>query len=105
MVRVPNGAICLLSALAVQELTTEAPHAVWVMLDRRARTPGISYPPVEVVRAGGPARDHGVEIREIEGVDVRIMSSANAVADCFRYRRARERKSDAAERRNSRRRG
>jgi len=86
-VRVPDATICLLSALAVHELTTELPRAVWLMVDRRARTPRITYPPVEVVRASGRARSHGVEIREIDGVPVRITSPAKTVADCFRYRR------------------
>ena len=35
--RVPHGIVCLLSALQVHGLTTEAPHAVWVLIDRRAR--------------------------------------------------------------------
>jgi len=86
-IRVPEATICLLSALAVHELTTELPRAVWLMIDRRARTPRITYPPIEVVRASGRARDHGVEVRDIEGVPVRITSPAKTVADCFRYRR------------------
>ena len=86
-VRVPDATVCLLSALAVHELTTEVPHAVWVMIDRRARTPRITYPRIEVVRASGRAREHGVEVREIDGVAVRITSPAKTVADCFRYRR------------------
>lgn len=86
-IRVPDGTICLLSALAVHELTTEVPRAVWLMIDTRARAPQMTYPTLEIVRAGGVARAHGVEVREIEGVDVRITSAAKTVADCFRYRR------------------
>jgi predicted transcriptional regulator of viral defense system len=85
--RVPHGVVCLLSALQVHELTTEAPHAVWIMIDRHARMPKISYPKLEVVRASGPARDHGVERRTIEGVPVRITTAAKTIADCFRYGR------------------
>lgn len=83
-VRVPDATICLLGALAVHELTTELPRAVWLMLDRRARTPRITHPPIEVVRANGRAREHSVEVRDIEGVPVRITSPAKTVADCFR---------------------
>ena len=86
-VRVPNATICLLSALQVHSLTTEMPHAVWIMIDRHARAPKLSYPTVEIVRASGRALEHGVETRTIEGVDVRISTSAKTVADCFRYRR------------------
>ena len=85
--RVPNGTVCLLSALQLHQLTTEAPHAVWIMLDRHARTPGLSYPKLEIVRASGPAREQGVEERIIEGVRVKVTTPAKTVADCFRYRR------------------
>lgn len=85
-VRVPRGIICLHSALAVHGLTTEIPHAVWLMIDRHARMPGFTFPELEVVRASGHALEHGVETRTIEGVDVRITIEAKTVADCFRYR-------------------
>ena len=84
--RVPHAAICLMSALQIHGLTTEAPHAVWVMIDRHAHLPRISYPQLEVVRASGRAREHGVQRRIIEGVETRLTSPAKTVADCFRYR-------------------
>ncbi|MDQ3031755.1 MAG: type IV toxin-antitoxin system AbiEi family antitoxin domain-containing protein [Myxococcota bacterium] len=86
-VRVPRGIICLVSALQVHGLTTEAPHAVWLMIDGKARAPTLDTPAIEIVRASGAALAHGVELRRIEGVDVRITSPAKTVADCFRYRR------------------
>lgn len=85
--RVPHATIALLSALQVHELTTAAPHAVWVLIDRHARTPKLAYPKLEIVRASGAAREHGVEERTIEGVLVRVTTPAKTVADCFRYRR------------------
>jgi predicted transcriptional regulator of viral defense system len=85
--RVPHAIICLLSALQVHGLTTELPHAVWVLIDRRARAPKIAYPRLEVVRASGVARTLGVETRLIEGVKVAITNPAKTVADCFRYRK------------------
>lgn len=85
--RLPNAVICLLTALQAHGLTTEAPHAVWVMIDRHARTPKLENPSLEVVRASGPARTHGVETRIIDGVKVRLTTPAKTVADCFRFRR------------------
>jgi hypothetical protein len=85
--RVPHATICLLSALQVHGLTTEAPHAVWIMIDSRARTPKLDTPAIEVVRAHGIAREYGVMRRRIEGVEVAITTPAKTVADCFRYRR------------------
>jgi predicted transcriptional regulator of viral defense system len=85
--RVPHAVVCLLSALQVHGLTTEAPHAVWVLIDRHARAPKFSYPKLRVVRASGRAREHGVETRTVEGTRVRLTTPAKTVADCFRYRR------------------
>jgi predicted transcriptional regulator of viral defense system len=85
--RVPHSTVALLSALQVHGLTTEAPHAVWILIDRHARTPKVTYPKLEVVYASGLALVHGVETRTIEGVPVRLTTPAKTVADCFRYRR------------------
>lgn len=85
--RVPQATVCLLSALQVHGLTTELPHAVWIMIDSHARAPKLDTPALEVVRAHGSARDHGVTRRTIDGVTVAITSPAKTVADCFRYRR------------------
>ena len=84
--RVPRATVCLLTALQIHGLTTEAPHAVWIMIDRRARTPKVAYPALKVVKASGTARTHGVETRPVSGVRVSLTSPAKTVADCFRYR-------------------
>ncbi len=83
---VPRGVVCLLSALAFHEVGTQAPAEVWIALDRRARRPAVSYPPLRVVRFSGEALTEGVEKHRIEGVDVHITSVAKTVADLFKYR-------------------
>ena len=85
--RIPKAVICLLSALQLHRMTTEAPHAVWVLIDRHARRPRFTVPAIEVVRASGAAREHGVESRVIDGVRIRVTTPAKTVADCFRFRR------------------
>lgn len=85
--RVPHAVVCLLSALQVHGMITEAPRAVWVLIDRHARTPKATSPTLEVVRASGEALAHGVETRVIDGVKVRLTRPAKTVADCFRFRR------------------
>ena len=85
--RVPHGVICLLSALQAHGMTTEAPHAVWVLIDRHARLPKVTSPTLEVVRASGGGLEHGVETRVIGGVRVQLTTPAKTVADCFRFRR------------------
>jgi predicted transcriptional regulator of viral defense system len=84
--RVPSGVVCLLSALRFHDLTTQAPHAVWLAIDPKARLPTVPYPPLRIVRFGGGARTTGVERHRVEGQDVRVYSVAKTVADCFKYR-------------------
>ncbi len=85
--RAPHAVICLLSALQVHGLTSESPSAVWILIDRNAHAPKLNFPRLEVVRASGPARDHGIESRVIDGVEVLLTTPAKTVADCFRFRR------------------
>jgi predicted transcriptional regulator of viral defense system len=84
--RVPNAVVCLLTALRVHGLGTQAPREVWIALDRKARRPQLDELPVHVVRFSGPMLSYAVETREIQGVPVRITSPARTVVDCFRYR-------------------
>jgi predicted transcriptional regulator of viral defense system len=83
---IPKGVICLLSALRFHEIGTQAPHEVWVALDRRAARPRLANPRTRIVRFSGEALAAGVETHEIAGVAVRIYSPAKTVADCFKYR-------------------
>ena len=46
--RAPHGTICLLSALALHELTDEIPSRVHLAVPRGQHRPRITYPPVEV---------------------------------------------------------
>lgn len=84
--RVPQGVICLLSALRFHGLTTQSPFAVWVAIDRKARAPQLDFPPVQVVRFSEIHRREGVHRHSIAGVEVGITSPARTVADCFAYR-------------------
>lgn len=85
-VRVPTGVVCLLSALAFHEITTQNPPCVWIAVDRKARRPTVDYPPVEVVRFSGLGLVVGVESHSIDGINVQITSIARTVVDCFKYR-------------------
>jgi predicted transcriptional regulator of viral defense system len=83
---VPTGIICLLSALRIHNIGTQAPHEVWLALDRKARKP--SRPPsrLRIVRFSGAMLTYGVQDRSIGGLRVRVTSPARTVVDCFRYR-------------------
>lgn len=84
---VPNGVVSLLSALRHHGLTTQLPHAVWMTIAHKARTPVRTSVRLEIVRATGEALTAGVEHTRIEGVEVPIYCVAKTVADCFKHRR------------------
>jgi predicted transcriptional regulator of viral defense system len=84
--RVPNGVVCLISALAFHELITQIPHAVHLALPRTARNPALRFPPIQVYRFDGPSLIAGVETPRIDGVSVKIYSAEKTLADCFKFR-------------------
>lgn len=83
---VPEAIVCLLSALSLHGIGTQAPHEVWLALDRKARKPARVPARVRIVRFSGPALSYGIETRLIAGVPVRVTSPARTIVDCFRYR-------------------
>jgi len=84
--RVPQGVVCLISALDFHGMTTQMPYEVWIAIDVKAHKPTIDRPPVRFVRFSGKALTTGVETHDVQGVQVRVTSPAKTVADCFKYR-------------------
>ncbi len=84
--RIPNGVICLISALAYHEITTQVPHEVYVALERGTEAPRLSHPPIRVFWFSGQAFTAGIETHKIDGASVRIYSPEKTIADCFKYR-------------------
>ncbi len=84
--RVPNGVICLLSALRFHELTTQSPFEVWMAIGERARTPKLDNPRLRIVRFSDKTLRFGVVTHQIEGVALPVFNAAKTVADCFKYR-------------------
>lgn len=84
--RIPNGVICLLSALTFHELTTQVPFEIWIALDEKAWRPRENGIPIHIVRFSKKAFTEGVEEHLIESVSVKITNPAKTVADCFKYR-------------------
>lgn len=84
--RAPQAVLCLLTALRLHELTTQAPHEVWIAIGSKARAPTIDYPPLRVVRVGDALLRAGVQRLTVDGTPVRVTNVARTVADCFKFR-------------------
>lgn len=84
--RVPRAVVCLVSALAFHDLTTQVPHAVWISLPRGANTPRLDHPPLSVHRFAPDAYEAGVEVHELDGVEVKVYGAEKTLADVFKFR-------------------
>ncbi len=84
--RFPNAVICLISALAYHDITTQIPHFVSVAVQRNSRLPSLDYPPIEPHRFSNDAYSAGVEECIIDEVPVKVYSPEKTLADCFKFR-------------------
>lgn len=84
--RVPGAVFCMLTALALHDLTTQIPHQVHIALRRGRRRPRIDHPPLRVYWWSTNALTNGVQHVTKDGTDVLITSPERSVADAFRYR-------------------
>ena len=84
--RVPQGIVCLMSALQFHELTTQFPSEVWMALPQNAWTPRADWPPMRFCHFSGKAFESGIATHVVEGIDVRIYNPPKSVADCFKFR-------------------
>ncbi len=84
--QVPNGIVCLLSALAFHGLTTQNPHEIWMAIPEKAWKPRFDDLPLHFVRFSGEAYHGGIEDHPVGRVVLRVYGPAKTVADCFKYR-------------------
>lgn len=84
--KIPNGVICLISALAFHEITTQIPHFVYVALPRNARKPAINYPPMRYFWYSEKLLKTGVEKYKIDGCIIKIFDIEKTLIDCVKFR-------------------
>ena len=84
--KVPRGVICLVSALAFRQMTTQVPHSVYLAIPANDQAPALRYPPLRLFWYGSVAFSDGIDQVDMDGTKVRIYSVERALADCFKYR-------------------
>lgn len=84
--KIPQGVICLLSALAFHRLITHIPHEVSVAIRRGAEPPRLDQPPIQVFVVSSPAFEDGVVVHQLDGQAVRIYDAEKSIADAFKFR-------------------
>jgi predicted transcriptional regulator of viral defense system len=83
---VPKGVICLISALAFHDLTTQIPHRVYIALPLHAEKPRLEYPPIKLFWLSKKTYSAGIESHDLDGVPVNIYAIEKTIADCFKFR-------------------
>lgn len=84
--RFPRAVLCLVSALAWHELTTQIPRRIDLAVARNSRLPVQDYPPVQGYRFSGKRFTSGIERQDLDGIELRVYSPEKTLADCFAFR-------------------
>ena len=84
--RIPNGVICLTSALSFFDITTQIPHEVHLALPKGAEEPRLDFPPIRTFRFSRSSFSSGIENHRMDNVISRIYSPEKTIADCFKFR-------------------
>jgi predicted transcriptional regulator of viral defense system len=84
--RIPRAVICLISALAYYELTTQVPHFVDIALRSHAQVPKVDGVPLRIFWFPDRPFEAGVETITVDRVPIKIYSPEKTIADCFKYR-------------------
>ncbi len=84
--KIPDGVICLISALHYHDITTQIPHSVAVAVRRGKEPPRLKYPPTKIYPFSGHAFTEGIQTHEIDETLIRVYNPEKTIADCFKYR-------------------
>ncbi len=83
---IPKGVVCLLSALAFHNLTSQIPSHIDVALKKGSRRPKLKYPPTRVFWFSEKDFQTEVEEHVFDGFPVKIYSQEKTIVDCFKFR-------------------
>ncbi|HEY3265925.1 MAG TPA: type IV toxin-antitoxin system AbiEi family antitoxin domain-containing protein [Armatimonadota bacterium] len=84
--RVPNGVICLLSALRFHDIGTQNPLGIWIAVPRGAWRPVAGEERLHVVQLSGVGYQAGIEAHGTGAGEIRVYSAAKTIADCWKWR-------------------
>lgn len=84
--RFPRAVLCLVSALAWHDMTTQIPRRIDLAVERNARPPKLDYPPVRGYRFSGRRFTSGMETHPVDGATIRVYCPEKTLADCFAFR-------------------
>ena len=84
--KVPQGVVCLISALAFHSMTTQIPHAVYLAIPANDHAPVLQYPPLRLFWYSKAVYENGIIEVKLDSTRVRLYSPEKTLTDCFKYR-------------------
>lgn len=83
---VPQGVLCLTSALSYYELTTYNPwqYEIAIERDMKVKIPG--YPPIKIVYFSRDLYELGIIKTKIDDHEIKVYDMEKTICDCIRYR-------------------
>lgn len=85
-VKIPRAVICLVSALAFHEITTQIPHRIFIALPAGSKASVLDFPPIQVHKFSSASYSAGIEEHQFDGVSIKMYSPEKTIADCFKFR-------------------
>jgi predicted transcriptional regulator of viral defense system len=85
-VSAPSAAVCLISALAYHQITTQILSSVHLAVPRGSYHRIKLSVPVTVYRFDSRTFDDGLETHRVDGMPLKVYSAARTVVDCFKFR-------------------
>ncbi len=84
--KIPNGVICLISALAYYNITTQIPHFIYVAIPSKSRKPTLDYPPIRYFWYSNKVYETGIDVVKIGRYPIKIYNIEKTLADCIKFR-------------------
>lgn len=84
---VPNGVVCLLSALAIHQIGTRTPWEAYIAIPRTSRKPVMpKYPPIRLAYFSDAQYQTGITTVQSNRAEIRVYDIEKTLCDCARYR-------------------
>ena len=85
-VTIPNGVICLITALSFYEVTDEIPRHIDVAVPAGLKVTPVNDLPVRIYHFSSSTWKEGTEVQKLDKHEIKIYSLAKTIADCFKFR-------------------
>lgn len=82
---IPDGVVCLASALSYYELTTYTPLEYQIAIPNQKKIKNVSYPPINLYYFSKKYYREGIKEEKIGEYDIKIYDIEKSLSDSFRY--------------------